>query len=58
MAFEVCDTPGLRAISDHLPQRATFDTAVLREILHRPTRVYEPNTLASGSLPTGRAPHE
>lgn len=45
--FEVCDTPELRQTSDHLPQRATFDAAVLREILHRPAQVYEPTTIGA-----------
>lgn len=55
-AFEVCDTPTLREISDHLPQRATYDTAVLREILHHPARVYEPNVITdTGSAPQPHA---
>ncbi|WP_433892725.1 hypothetical protein [Streptomyces sp. CA-111067] len=53
-SFEVCDTPELREYSDHLPQRATYNATALREILHRPTRVYEPNTVTPGALTAGR----
>lgn len=45
--FEVCDTPELRQISDHLPQRATLTTTTLRQILHRPADVYHPNVIGT-----------
>ncbi|MEU7205498.1 hypothetical protein [Streptomyces sp. NPDC045470] len=41
--FEVCDTDGLRQISGHLPLRATFDTAVLRTVLHRDAAACPPH---------------
>ncbi|MFD7663484.1 hypothetical protein [Streptomyces sp. NPDC059788] len=41
--FEVCDTGELRRLSDHLPLRATFDTATLRAVLHRQADVYAPH---------------
>ncbi|MGW1158912.1 endonuclease/exonuclease/phosphatase family protein [Streptomyces sp. NPDC002519] len=41
--FTVCDTPQLRSLSDHLPLRATFDLARLREVVHATPAMYQPN---------------
>jgi hypothetical protein len=52
--FEVCDTPELQQISDHLPRLAIYAHDRLHTILHRPARVYEPNIITDG-FPTVHA---
>lgn len=41
--YALCDTPQLRNLSDHLPLRATFDLARLREVLHVTPAMYRPH---------------
>lgn len=45
--FEVCDTPDLRDMSDHLPLVAIFDYEVLSAILGTSTEIYTPTIIRS-----------
>ncbi|MEV0263008.1 hypothetical protein AB0I49_16935 [Streptomyces sp. NPDC050617] len=44
VSAEVCDTPRLRQISDHLPHLARLDYDTVRDILHRSSPAYQPPT--------------
>lgn len=42
-SFEVCDTPLLRTLSDHLPQKVSLDPIVLDRILNRASALFRPD---------------
>jgi hypothetical protein len=51
--FEVCDTPQLRRISEHLPLVALLDYDTLRDTLRQPARLHRPSSVLGGPAVDG-----